>query len=57
VLSGLTSSFGGSWVPLLDTKQAFTNAGDRMWPVSVLHGRLQAVKILDEMRERKEGKG
>jgi len=45
LLSGLTSNFGGSWVPLLEANQAVSNSGDRLWPVSVLHGKLQAVVL------------
>ena len=45
VLSGLTTSFGGTWAPILDSKLASRNTNDHFWPIAVTGGKLNAITL------------
>ena len=50
VLSGLTTSFGGTWAPILDSKVASQNTSDHFWPIAVMDARLTAVTLKGSAR-------
>jgi len=45
VLSGLTPAFGGSWVPVLDTRPERKAKSEVHWPVAVNYGKLSSVVL------------
>ena len=45
LLSGLSSGFGGCWVPLFNSRAELRSSSDKYWPVAVLGGVLSAVLL------------